>query len=261
MARYQITLAYDGTDFYGFQRQGSDRTVQLVVETVLKRIGWKGSSILAAGRTDRGVHASGQVITVDFNWSHPIQALKNALNAYLPDDVAVQGVVEAPADFHPRFDALSRTYRYHIYCQPARNPLMDRYAWRVWPEMDFSLLQEVAQVFPGSHDFSVFGGPMKPGGTTIREVQKTEWTKSGNDLWFEIQANAFLYHMVRRIVFLQVQTAFGKVTLADLQKGVESCSPLIQGLAPPQGLILEKVTYPLIGKQEKCAQLKDSSKS
>ena len=261
MARYQITLAYDGTDFYGFQRQGSDRTVQLAVETVLKRIGWKGLSILAAGRTDRGVHATGQVISVDFDWAHSTLALKNALNAYLPDDVAVQCVEETQTDFHPRFDALSRTYRYHIYCQPARNPLMDRFAWRVWPEVDFSILQEAASLFPGSHDFSVFGGPMKPGGTTIREVLKAEWTKKENDLWFEIQANAFLYHMVRRIVFLQIQAAYKKISLMDLQKGVESSSPLVQGLAPPQGLTLDKVTYPLIEQQEKCAHIKDSSKS
>lgn len=141
MARYQVTLKYDGTAFFGMQRQATTRTVQGEVEKSLKKIGWAGSSILAAGRTDAGVHASGQVIAFDFEWRHTSDDLRNALNATLPEDVAAGRVQTARDDFHPRYDALARTYRYQIFCQPVRDPLKERYAWRVWPQPDLDALQ------------------------------------------------------------------------------------------------------------------------
>ncbi|TLN02249.1 tRNA pseudouridine synthase A [bacterium] len=136
MARYQIILAYDGTDFLGYQRQEEARTVQGEVEAALQHLGWQGRSILSSGRTDTGVHASGQVIAVDLDWRHAPEALGKALNARLPDDVAVKAVKVAEKEFHPRFDALWRCYHYRLYCRAERNPLRDRFAWRVWPPVD-----------------------------------------------------------------------------------------------------------------------------
>ena len=112
--RYKVILAYDGTHFFGFQRQGADRTVQLEVEAALRQLGWQGRAITSSGRTDSGVHATGQVIAFDLDWRHGTESLLRALNAKLPDDVAVQAVEVAPADFHPRFDATSRCYRYQV---------------------------------------------------------------------------------------------------------------------------------------------------
>jgi tRNA pseudouridine38-40 synthase len=113
--RYQAILAYDGTHFLGFQRQGKGRTVQGVVEAALRQLGWQERTILAAGRTDTGVHASGQVIAFDFEWHHPVEALQKALNTLLPQDVSACEVQPTRADFHPCYDAVSRRYRYSLY--------------------------------------------------------------------------------------------------------------------------------------------------
>lgn len=248
MARYQAILAYDGTGFSGFQRQAlssQTRTVQGVVETALHSLGWQGRSILAAGRTDTGVHASGQVIALDLDWRHSPEALRAAMNANLPPDVAVESVKPAEPDFHPRYHALARRYRYRIFCRPVRDPLRERYAWRVWPPVELEPLQGSAAFLPGSHDFAAFGTPPRPGGTTVREVFQAGWEQNGADLAFEILANAFLYHMVRRLVSFQVAIGQGEsqahVMLTRLKGGSQA---LVQGLAPPQGLTLVEVIYP-----------------
>jgi tRNA pseudouridine38-40 synthase len=243
MARYQIILAYDGTDFQGFQRQGSKRTVQREFESSLRRLGWKGRAILSAGRTDAGVHASGQVVAFDLNWDHPLEELQNALNAHLPEDVAVKHIREATADFHPRFDATGRTYRYHLTCQAERDPLSERFAWRVWPQVDGQLLQQAAAKLVGVHDFAAFGRAMKPGETTLREIYSTSWRQEGNDFEFEVSANAFLYHMVRRMVYLQVKVGHGRLSLDELEDGVMRTKKLPPGLAPANGLRLVSVAY------------------
>ncbi len=127
MAPYKVILAYDGTDFEGFQRQGSARTVQLVVEDALRCLNWQGRTILAAGRTDTGVHAAGQVVAFEMDWAHSTEQLGRALNANLPHDVSVKSVETVDVDFHPRFSARARTYQYHLYCEPERHPLYDRF--------------------------------------------------------------------------------------------------------------------------------------
>jgi tRNA pseudouridine38-40 synthase len=243
MARYQLILAYDGTDFAGFQRQRKARTVQLVVETVLKEHGWQEETILFAGRTDAGVHATGQVIVFSLDWQHEDATLVNALNAWLPADVVVQSIARTEADFHPRYDASSRIYQYHIYQLPQDQPLLERYAWKNWPPLNGALLSQAAQAFIGRHDFSAFGRAMKPGNSTVREVFESAWTSTENGWRYEIKANAFLYHMVRRLVYLQVQFAKGSLTLADLKKGFDEKVIIKPGLAPSNGLVLTKVLY------------------
>ncbi len=247
MARYKVILAYDGTDFYGFQRQAGTsktRTVQGVFETALRRIGWQGRSILAAGRTDTGVHASGQVIAFDHEWRHTTQDLKAALNANLPADAVVRSLRETKADFHPRYDALSRCYRYQIYCQPVRDPLRARFAWRVWPQPDLARMQRAAVSLVGEHDFAAFGAPTRPGGATIRRVLRAEWVQEADTLTFWVVGNAFLYHMVRRLVGYQVDIGQSKVDLDHLKTMLdESGHPTVQRLAPPNGLTLMQVVY------------------
>jgi tRNA pseudouridine38-40 synthase len=243
MARYQVKIAYDGSQFFGFQRQGKARTVQLEIENALRSIGWQGKSILAAGRTDTGVHASGQVISFDHEWNHSEEVLLKALNANLPEDVAVHAVEMADDFFHPRYDAISRCYHYRIYCQPHRDPLRDRYAWRVWPEVSFEQLQLAAQEFIGDHDFAAFGLPPKKDGSTTRTIFEANWTQEKDEFHFSVEANAFLYHMVRRIVFLQVKVASGKWSIEQLRAGITRQKEQMPGLAVPNGLILVKVQY------------------
>ena len=127
MARYQIILAYDGTGFLGSQRQAGSRTAQSELEKALRKLGWHGQTVYLAGRTDTGTHASGQVAAFDLDWLHDLKELQDALNAHLPRDMAVWAVQTAADDFHPRFDASSRCYRYRLFCASVRDPLPGAY--------------------------------------------------------------------------------------------------------------------------------------
>jgi tRNA pseudouridine38-40 synthase len=258
MERYQVILAYDGSHYKGFQRQAKAHSVQGVVEDALRVLGWQGKSILAAGRTDTGVHATGQVIAFELNWNHAVQDLQTALNSNLPADVVAQEVREVSHSFHPRHDASWRKYRYRIYCQPVRQPLLEPYAWRVWPDVRLTDLQTTSQPLVGTHDFGAFGTPPQVGGNTVRVVLNAGWQHEPPYLVFEITAQAFLYHMIRRIVFMQVMIAQGKLTLDELQQSLDSAAAaklhsakdrstagrVVHGLAPAQGLVLAEVQYP-----------------
>lgn len=252
MARYQVILAYDGSRFAGFQRQRRARqlpTVQDVLEEALRKLGWQGEKVLYAGRTDRGVHASGQVVAFDLEWRHTAQALRAALNACLPGDVAVQAVKECAPAFHPRYQALGRRYRYRIFCAETRQPLLERYAWRVWPAVEIEPMQMAARLILGNHDFGAFGSALSLRGSTQREVQAAGWKAWQEDsvtcAWqFDVQANAFLYHMVRRLVAAMVAIGQGRLTLEQFERALqgEEALPKVE-LAPPQGLTLIEVLY------------------
>jgi tRNA pseudouridine38-40 synthase len=205
-----------------------------------------------SGRTDTGVHATGQIAAVDLDWSHSDEEFVRALNAILPSDMAVHEARRVEGKFHPRFDAVARRYRYQLFCQPLRDPTRERFRWRVWPEIDRLALSKTAELFLGTHDFSAFGSPTTPRGGTVRTVLKAEWTQAGLDEWhFHVQADAFLYRMVRRLVFVQVAAAQRKVSdVAIAQALAEPAAPenrstqLPAGLAPAHGLALVEVTYP-----------------
>jgi len=244
MARYQVILAYDGTEFCGFQRQGEERTVQLVVEEALRQIGWQEKTIYAAGRTDTGVHASGQVIAFDLNWRHDVDVLLRALNANLPGDVSVKRAEIVDDNFHPRFQARFRSYQYRIYSDAERDPFLDHTAWRVFPELNLDLLNQAAANLIGRHDFSAFGTPPQKGGSTIRMIYRAEWEKTGlNVISFGVTGTAFLYHMVRRMVLLQVQVAQERLSLESFGSMVREQKILAPGLAPAHGLFLAKVGF------------------
>lgn len=244
MARYKISIAYDGTAFSGMQRQQDDRTVQSEVESCLAKIGWCGVSILFAGRTDSGVHASGQVIAFDLDWQHSSNDLLNAINANLPLDIAAWKAEQTKADFHPRYDALARSYSYRVFCQPLRDPLRERYVWRVWPQLDLEKLQQAAYLLKGEHDFSCFGTPPRQGGPTIRRIDRAGWQQLEDCFTFVITANAFLYHMVRRLVNLQVEIGQGKHAPSLISEYLEDKpGEMVSGLAPPHGLCLSDVHY------------------
>ncbi len=241
---YKVTLSYDGTAFSGMQRQTNGRSVQAEVEPALRPLGWQGKSFAAAGRTDAGVHASGQVIAFELDWKHSADKLVSALNAGLPGDVAASHASKAPAGFHPRFDAKQRTYRYRLFCQPQRDPLRERYAWRVWPAVKLSALRAAARSLKGEHDFAAFGSPPKQGGETVRKVMRANWTKTSEDEYvFEVAANAFLYHMVRRMVGLQVKIGQRLAEPEAIQRSLDGKIGKVRELAPAQGLCLVAVEY------------------
>jgi tRNA pseudouridine38-40 synthase len=276
MARYQVILAYDGTRFVGSQRQAATeldprakkRTVQGEMEIALHNLGWAGRSVILAGRTDTGVHATGQVVAFDLDWQHSDEDLLRALNANLPPDMAVRDVRIAPPKFHPRFHATSRRYRYRLFCDAVRNPVREKFAWRVWPGVDGDKLKAVAPLFVGQHDFAVYGTPPRTKGSTFRTVMNSSWQLVDDEWRYEVQADAFLYRMVRRLVFVQVAVAQGKLSIGAVARSlarqaegvalsvpapVERSAPgsketdrseLPSGLAPAHGLMLVEVTYP-----------------
>lgn len=249
MARYQVILTYDGSQYQGYQRQRRAKTVQGEVESALYKLGWYGQSILAAGRTDTGVHAIGQVVAFDLDWKHPARDLQAALNSLLPPAIAVRSVEEVEDTFHPRYDATSRKYRFHIFCQPTRFPLREQFAWRVWPVIDLGKMSQAAESLIGRHDFAAFGSPTRPGGSTWRTVFQASWqTVPGlwemPDVVFEICADAFLYRMVRRLVYVLVAIGHGKMEPSEIASNLETPpAALLQGLAPPNGLVLVSVSY------------------
>jgi tRNA pseudouridine38-40 synthase len=252
MERYQVILAYDGTRYKGFQRQ--PRTVKAVtiqgaVEAALRKLGWQGERILGSGRTDTGVHAVGQVIAFDLEWKHSEEELLAAMNVNLPEDIAASELRPVSSGFHPRYNAKCRTYRYRLYCQPVRQPLLERYAWRVWPAVEEELLHKAASLLPGERDFAAFGNASKVGGSTVREVFVAHWSPQVLDFelegWdFVISANGFLYRMVRRLVYYQVSIAQGKDHIDKLKELLRYPPQYpVQGLAPSQGLVLQEVCY------------------
>lgn len=225
--------------------------MQEVFEKALKNIGWQGRNVQAAGRTDTGVHAEGQVVAFDLAWNHTPEDLKRALNDSLPVDVAVRKVQPVRQDFDPRRQAISRRYRYHLFFEEDRSPLWERFAWRVWPAADLGLLQNAAQMLAGEHDFAAFGAPPRSGGSTVRSIFQASWQETPLGLVFDVSGNAFLYHMVRRMVYLQVQVGQGKASLDEVDRllrpecvRAEGKLPFVQGLAPAHGLVLFEVVYP-----------------
>jgi tRNA pseudouridine38-40 synthase len=245
--RLRATVAYDGTEFFGFQRQASARTVQGEIETALEKVTGRQTGVTGAGRTDAGVHATGQVIAFDADWRHGMPALTKALNITLPDDVAVRALAECSADFHPRFDAQSRTYEYTVLVSEVRQPLMRRTAWQLNREPDLAAMNRAAAQLVGSHDFAAFGSA--PSGrneeTTVRDVVRAAWQARGCEaLVFTIEANAFLFRMVRRLALALVRVGLGQSSADNLKDILESRdAQRIKGLAPACGLCLVDVKY------------------
>ena len=251
MARYRATLAYDGTAYKGYQIQPGVPTIQGVLEQSLAEIFGKPTSVMAAGRTDSGVHATGQVIAFDAVWKHEEQALLQALNARLPEDIALQAIAQQ-AGFHPRFDALSRTYRYQVAVVHVRQPLLIKRAWQMQRiALDDTAMQAAATLIVGEHDFAAFGNPPQ-GENTVREVFRSVWQVekqiANQILVYEIEATAFLHHMVRRLVGALVAVGRAQITVNDFAELLSSRDlSLAKWIAPPQGLTLVAVQYPPAG--------------
>jgi len=243
--RYRAIVEYDGTEFLGFQIQAEGRTVQGEIEKCLQQVTQLSVRITGAGRTDAGVHATGQVIAFDVAWKHSLKDLQRALNATLPPDIVVSDLRNTTAAFHPRFSALSRTYQYQIRNQPWPAVLCRLYTLNITNRLDVLIMGQAGRLLIGSHNFASFGKP--PQGTnTVRHVTQADWSViDENQLVFTITANAFLYRMVRNIVGTLIQVGLGRLTLSefeDIFKAAEltrSTAP-----APAHGLCLVSVTYP-----------------
>lgn len=247
MARYKATIAYDGTDFAGFQRQKSDRTVQSVLETVLGEIAGEDRIVIrGAGRTDAGVHATGQVI--DFalpTWRRDESTLRHALNALLPRDVAVWEISPVDDEFHARFAATSRVYIYTILNTPLRHPLYDRTAFHEAIPLDESTMGEAVQLLVGEHDFGSFGRATTPSQSTVRTLLAANVWREGSLVKVGLAANGFLFRMVRSIVGTLLPIGRGEQPPAWILEVLNARHRKAAAkVIAPNGLCLVAVRYP-----------------
>jgi tRNA pseudouridine38-40 synthase len=236
-------VEYDGTDFYGFQVQAQGRTVQGEIERALEAITGEKTRVTGAGRTDRGVHAQGQVVSFQPTWQHELSDLHRALDAVLAADVAVLELGWARDGFHPRFSAASRHYRYTLLSQPWRSPLTRHRVWQLWPAPDVAPMTEASRCLLGTHDFAAFGRAPQ-GDNTVRTVHRAQIQGQQPVITFDIEANAFLYRMVRSIVGMLVLVGWGRISTEEFEEILESRDrSRIRQVAPAQGLCLMQVDY------------------
>ena len=237
--RFRATVEYDGTEFAGFQLQPKARTVQGELEAALSRLsGGDRQPVVGAGRTDAGVHATGQVIAFTYPGSLSAEALTEALNGTLPPDVAVRDVRRAPAGFNPRYAARYREYRYSIWNGP-RSPLRERTALWVRSDLDVAAMGRAATAFEGRHDFSAFGGADPQ---PVRTVHRLRVRRTGSLVTIDVRADAFLRGMVRRIVAALLAVGKGQLDASAVPGLLAAGGPALGGAAAAaRGLCLRRV--------------------
>jgi len=244
LPKFAAQIEYDGAAYHGFQRQAEGQpTIQGELEQTLAKVTQKSITITGAGRTDSGVHALGQVISFTTDWQHETGALQRALNVNLPEDIVILQLKQVASSFHPRFDARRRAYHYKIHNAECRSPLQRRTSWHVRQPLNVDDMNQAAQTLVGTHDFATFGQPPQ-GNNTVRELFATKWQKQSHELTFDIEANAFLYRMVRSLVGSLKLVGDGSWTVDDFVAAFHACDRDRAGMtAPPQGLYLISVTY------------------
>lgn len=245
MPRYLAVLEYDGTDFCGSQRQARERSVQGDVERALQALTDKDEKvrIAFASRTDKGVHARGQVIGFDLRRMMPEAKVTQALNGLLPRDVSVREAVEIVAEFNPRRWAVSRRYSYYILNRAHRSALLDRYVWHLPHLLDLEAMREAGESLVGCHDFGAFGRPPQ-GDNTWRTVSRLAIDSEDCKVRIVLEADAFLRRMVRLIVGALVDVGRRKMRADSVQLLLDGKSKQPQSAAAPaKGLVLEGVAY------------------
>jgi len=242
--QYRLLLEYDGTDYHGWQLQPNARTLQGVLETALATVLRHPARVHAAGRTDAGVHALGQVATFQTERAIEVRELRKALNALTPVDLAIREVAPVPETFDARRSATSRVYEYRIWNQPWRSAFWHRYTWHVARALDVRAMRAAAALLVGEHDFSAFRASDCESESRIRRVLHSGLTETENLCTYRIQANAFLKHMVRAIVGTLVLVGSGDLAADDVARILASRDRGQAGAtAPPQGLCLVAVSY------------------
>ena len=249
MTNYKLTIAYDGTRYYGWEHQpGIEMTIQGKIENVLARmIGMPEGEIpevLGAGRTDAGVHARAMVANVRLQTELDCDAIRDYLNEYLPDDICVREVREASDRFHSRYNALGKTYRYTCYAGPLK-PLFDRrYVWKLDYLPDVESMRRAAEYLIGTHDFASFCGNPRMKKSTVRKVDKIDIQQKGSYLTFTYHGTGFLQYMVRILTGTLLEVGQGIRTPGSIQELIEAKDRRLAGpTAPAQGLCLLQVDY------------------
>jgi tRNA pseudouridine38-40 synthase len=244
MRKLKLTVQYDGTDFAGFQRQPNVVTVQGTLEDAVGRCLGHPVSLTAASRTDAGVHALGQVVSVETDVPIPTEAVPVAFTSALPNSVAVAEAEEVDPGFHPRFAARGKQYVYRIVSRAVRSPFLGRYAWCVSHGLEVEPMRAAAEHILGSRDFRSFCAAGTEVQDFVREVTRLDLTCAGDLLEIRIEADGFLYKMVRNIVGTLVEVGRGRMAPERVAEIVAARDRRqAAATAPPQGLCLVKVSY------------------
>jgi len=242
MRNIKLEIEYDGTDFCGWQIQPEVRTVQAVMEQALLQLTNENIRVTAAGRTDSGVHATGQVINFKTTGHLPDYVFRTALNSMLPRDIRVVSAVEVDEEFSARFSARARTYRYFIIRKPVA--IGRQYAWYFGEKLNLSLMQEACRIIIDTHDFQSFCQAGADVDHYLCDVSDAKWCQENDKFLFEITANRFLHNMVRILVGTFVKIGKGSITLPQLQAIIAAKDRTVAGpTAPPHGLFLTRVMY------------------
>lgn len=245
MHTVRMGVSYDGTDFSGWQIQPKGRTGQQELEKALAKVLKVAVKTAAAGRTDAGVHATGQVVSFGTPKVIPQEAWVPALNAVLPRDIAVWHAEEVSPDFHARHSATSRSYRYSVVHRGPRAPLKARFASWIEGPLDTDAMQQVWTSLLGTHDFAAFGSTGSDPASPIITVSQARLIDEGDTLHFEITADHFLYHMVRRLVGTALRVGRGVLSVEGFRDTWNGTAPKPSGpTAPPHGLTFVEVGYP-----------------
>ena len=244
MRTLKLTLSYDGTRFVGWQRQSEGESIQGLLEEALARFEGAPVSVQGAGRTDAGVHALGQVASARVSFAHDSTLLARALNAQLPEDIRILSVEDAADDFHARFSARSKTYRYQIRNGPIATPFERAYVWHLQEPLAIDAMQNAAGRLVGTHDFAAFRSVGSDVAGTIRTLTQSEWRAISGLLTYEISGDGFLRHMVRAVTGTLVEIGRGWRDPAEIDALLRGGTRAQAGAtAPPRGLFLVRVVY------------------
>lgn len=244
MRNIKLTLAYDGTDYHGWQRQPDHPSIQQTLEEAIARLTGVAPSTNANGRTDAGVHALGQVVNFLTASTHPPEVFAKALNAMLPPEIRVLDAEEVPQSFHATVDSRSKRYRYRVDNRRIAEPFQRRTSWHIYRRLDVDAMHRSAQALVGRHDFHSFETHWPNRVSSVRTLLDLEVTRSGDDVAIEVEADGFLYNMVRTIAGTLAMVGTGRRPETFPAEALAAEDRAAAGpTAPPQGLFLLRVNY------------------
>ena len=239
-----LSVAYDGSNYYGWQRQNDFITVQQKVEEAISALMKKPVAVRGASRTDTGVHAMCQGVVFETETTIPVEKMPYAINSFLPNDIVVNGAREVGEEFHPQYSVIDKTYEYKIQNCAFRNPLLYNYTDFVHYKLDIDKMNEACQYFIGEHDFNAFCASGSQTKTTVRTIDKLNVRREKEIVTISVTGSGFLYNMVRILTGTLVEVGLGKTNPDDMPKILEAKDRSKSGATlPPRGLILVNVEY------------------
>ncbi len=243
---FKIIVEYDGSKYSGWQRQkNTDQTIQQELEEALRKINKSEVRVTGAGRTDAGVHAAGQTANFFLDIEIPDHKIPIALNTVLPDDIICKKAEKVNSDFHSRYNARGKKYRYRILNSNFNSVFVRNFVYKVHRKLDLKIMQKAAGIFEGRHDFAAFCAAGSSVGTTVRNIFSLDvYPAKNGEIWIDVEGDGFLYNMIRILAGTLIETGMKKRTLTELKKILQSCDRNNAGFtAPAQGLTLIEVFY------------------